>query len=108
MSCPEGKGEDEKQSEIKEKDIFLRQQSMNEKDKMFAEFNRLGFSTKKLTRMKSLNISKSTVKRKKRQLKEKEFIESKSESGRPKIIDLQKGEFILNQLQKNVFLSDAK
>ena len=29
-------------------------------------------------------------------------------SGRPKIIDLQKGEFILNQLHKNVFLSAAK
>ena len=35
---------------------------MNERDKMFAEFNRLGVSTKKLTQMESLNMSKSTFK----------------------------------------------
>ena len=81
---------------------------MNERDKMFAELNRLGFSTKKLIQMKSLNVSKSTVKRKRRQLREKRFIERKLGSGRPKIIELQKGEFILNQLQKNVFLNAAK
>ena len=60
----EGESEDEKQSEIKEKDISPRQQSTNERDKMFAEFSRLGFSTKKLAQMESLNMSKSTVKRK--------------------------------------------
>ena len=90
------------------RNISPRQQSTNERDKMFAEFNILGFSTKKLTQIESLNMSKSTVKRKRRQLRKKGFIERKPGSGRPKIIDLQKGEFILNQLQKNVFLSGGK
>ena len=81
---------------------------MNERDKMFAKFNRFGFSTNKLTQMVSLNMSKSTVKRKRKQLIEKGFIERKPGSRRAKIIDLQKGEFILNQLQKNVFLSVEK
>ena len=80
---------------------------MNERDKMFAEFNKLEFSTKKLTQMESLNMSISTVKKRK-QLREKGYIERKPGSGRLKIIDLQKGEFILNQLQKNEFLSAAK
>ena len=77
---------------------------MNEKEKMFAEFSRLGFSAQKLTQMESLNMPKSIVKRKRRQLREKGFIERKPESGRPKIIELQKEEFILNQfVEKCVF-----
>ena len=78
----EGESEDEKQSEIKEKDISPRQQSMNERDKMFAKFNRSGFTTKKPTQMESLNMSKSTVKRKKRQLREKGLLkESQGQEG---------------------------
>ena len=81
---------------------------MSERDKMFAKFNRLKFSTKKLTQMESLNMSKSTVKWKRRQIREKGFIKRKPGSGRPNIIDSQKGEFIINQLQKNIFLSAVK
>ena len=58
--------------------------------------------------MESLNVSKSTVKRKRRQLREKGFIERKPESGRPKIIELQKGEFILNQFAEKCVLSAEK
>ena len=61
----ERESEEEKQSEIKEKDIYPRQQCMKERDKMFGEFNRWGFSTKKLTQMECLNMFKSTVKQKK-------------------------------------------
>ena len=81
---------------------------MKEKDILFTSLNEMGISISKMEKLDSLGLSKSTTKRKRRQLKEKGGIQRRPDSGRKKILDEEKEVFILDSLTKNPFLSTTK
>ena len=69
---------------------------MKEKDILFTSLNEMGMSISKMDRLDSLGLSRSTIKRKRRQLKEKSGIQRRPSSGRKKILDEEKEIFIID------------
>ena len=65
-------------------------------------------SISKMAQLDTLGLSESTIKRKRRQLKETGLIKRQPGSGRKKIIDEEKECFILEHLAGNPFLSATK
>ena len=68
----------------------------------------MGMSISKMAQLDTLGLSGSTIKRKRRQLKETGLIKRQPGSGRKKIIDEDKECFILERLTGNPFLSKTK
>ena len=78
--------------------------SKNEvEDQLFSTFNEMGMSISKMAQLDTLGLSESTIKRKRRQLKETGLIKRQPGSGRKKIIDEEKECFILEHLAGNPF-----
>ena len=73
---------------------------MKKKDTFFTSLNELGMSISKMEKLDSLGLSRSTIKRKRRQLKEKGEIQSRPGSGRKKILDEEKEIFIIDSLTR--------
>ena len=81
---------------------------MKQKDQLFSTLNEMGMSISKMAQLDTLGLSESTIKRKRRQLKETRLIKRQPGSGRKKIIDEEKECFILEHLAGNPFLSKTK
>ena len=81
---------------------------IKQKDQLFSTLNQMGMSISKMAQLDTLGLSESTIKRKRRQLKETGLIKLQPGSGRKKIIDEEKECFILEHLAGNPFLSATK
>ena len=76
---------------------------IKQKDQLFSTLNQMGMSISKMAQLDTLGLSESTIKRKRRQLKETGLIKRQPGSGRTKIIDEEKECFILEHLVGNPF-----
>ena len=76
---------------------------MKQKDQLFSTLSQMGMSISKMAQLDTLGLSESTIKRKRRQLKETALIKRQPGSGRKKIIDEEKECFILEHLAGNPF-----
>ena len=82
---------------------------MKEKDILFfTSLNEMGISISKMEKFVCLGLSRSTIKRKRRQLKEKGEIQRLPGSERKRILDEEKEIFILDILTMNTFFSTTK
>ena len=81
---------------------------IKQKDQLFSTLNEMGMSISKMAQLDTLGLSESTIKRKRRQLKETGLIKRQPGSGRKKIIDEEKECFILELMAGNSFLSATK
>ena len=81
---------------------------IKQKDQLFSTLNQMGMSISKMAQLDTLGLSESTIKRKRRQLKQTGLIKRQPGSGRKKIIDEEKECFILEHLADNPFLSATK
>lgn len=101
----------ESEEEQKEADQDQKQnadQPMKEKDAVFASLDQLGMSINKMEKLASLGLSKSTLKRKRRQLREFGTIQRRAGSGRRRLIDEEKEQLILSCLEQNPFHTSTK
>ena len=55
---------------------------IKQKDQLFSTLNQMGMSISKMAQLDTLGLSESTIKRKRRQLKETALIKRQPESGR--------------------------
>ena len=101
----ENNTEEDKDNNKEEKII---KPKMKEKDIFFTSLNEMGMSISKMEKLDSLGLSRSTIKRKRRQIKEKGGIQRLPGSRRKKILDEEKEIFIIDSLTKNPFLSITK
>ena len=76
---------------------------MKQKDQLFSTLNQMGMSISKIAQLDNLGLSESTIKSKRRQLKETGFIKRQPGSGRKKIIDEERECFILEHFAGNPF-----
>ena len=81
---------------------------MKQKDQLFSTLNEMGMSISKMAQWDTLGLSESTIKRKRKQLKETGLIKRQSGSGRKKIIDEEKECLILEHLAGYPFISATK
>ena len=76
---------------------------IKQKDQLFSTLNQMGMSISKMEQFDTLGLSESTIKSKRRQLKETGLIKRQSGSGRKKIIDEEKECLILEHVAGNPF-----
>ena len=81
---------------------------MKQKDQLFFTLNQIGMSILKMAQLDTLGLSESTIKRKRKQLKETGLIKRQPGSGIKKIIDEEKECFILEHLAGNPFFKQNK
>ena len=81
---------------------------IKQKDQLFSTLNEMGMSISKMAQLDILGLSESTIKRKRRQLKDTGLIKRQPGSDRKKIIEEEKECFILEHLAGNPFLSKTK
>ena len=81
---------------------------MKQKDQLFSTLNEMGMSISKMAQLDTLGLSESTIKSKRRQLKETGLIKRQPGSGRKKDHRRRKGVFYFRALGCQSFIKQNK